>query len=777
MKLKSFFKKPKEDEISVYIEDTEYVANKYVIRCFSIMMLVFTVAFVLNLVGIFVIEQSLMRKAYFLSVLIYVVMLIVTRCVSLSNRKIKFFIMLCVFTVLTVMGVYITYHVMLASILPLLYAMLYSSKRLNRFVYVMAVISIIITVYGGYRYGLCDANMALLTTERLQDYMEDGSFVLTKVNENPTLSLMLFFVIPRCLAHIAFMAVCGSIYKIVNGSLEKVRLTAELEKAKEEAERANRAKSQFLARVSHEIRTPINAVLGMNEMILRESQEEETVRYATDVKDSSMMLLNIVNDILDSSKIESGMMELVPVKYELGSLLNDLYNMINLKAKEKGLEIVFDISPNLPCEYIGDDKRIRQVLLNLLTNAVKYTERGSVTLKMDGELQGEEALLRCAVIDTGIGIKAEDMEAVQKMYCRVDVQRNRTIEGTGLGLNIVRQFLELMGSELKIQSEYEKGSVFSFELVQKVEDKTPLGDFREKIQKSVSVYHSNYTAPEAKVLVVDDYKMNRKVFKGLLKQTEMQVYEAESGQECLRMLTENSFDLIFLDHMMPGMDGIETLHHIREKKLCEGVPVFMLTANALKGDKEKYLKEGFDDFLSKPIIPEKLDRIVLRYLPSKLVSWEKGNQVNNTKMQSVRQEIIELESEAEQDEVMSTVSQGGVTLSGLKMQLPRIDYNAGMMFCGYDEAFYLELFQCFTQLDIKDNLRRCMEQGDYQNYCIHVHGLKNNAYSVGAKEIGDYAYEMEQMTKECMPEDIQERQKKLFEMYDNICEGYRKAGM
>lgn len=772
MKQHVFFKKSKEDEISVYIEDTEYVANKYVIRCFSIMMLVFTVAFILNLAGIFVIEQSLMRKAYFPSLLIYAVMLIVTRFVSLSSHGIKFFIMLCVFAVLTVMGVYITYHVMLASILPLLYAMLYSSKRLNRFVYVMAVISIVITVYGGYRYGLCDANMALLTADRLQSYLVEGSFVLTKVNENPTLSLLLFFVIPRCLAHIAFMAVCGSIYKFVSGSLEKVRLAAELEKAKEEAEQANRAKSQFLARVSHEIRTPINAVLGMNEMILRESKEEDTVRYATDVKDSSMMLLNIVNDILDSSKIESGMMELVPVKYELGSLLNDLYNMTNLKAKEKGLELVFDISPDLPCSLTGDDKRIRQIILNLLTNAVKYTERGSVTLKIEGVPQNENVILRCAVTDTGIGIKPEDMEAVQKMYCRVDVQRNRTIEGTGLGLNIVRQFLELMGSELKIQSEYEKGSVFSFELVQPVEDKTPLGDFRERIQKSVSVYHSNYSAPEAKVLVVDDYKMNLKVFKGLLKQTKMQVFEAESGQECLRMLEKGRFDIVFLDHMMPGMDGIETLHTIKERKLCEGVPIVMLTANAIKGDKERYLQEGFNDFLSKPIIPEKLDRVILRHLPQELVHSEEEKETVKKESQNCRDHGFEPVIQQVQGVQAVALETEAMTLAGLRKRLPEIDYNAGMMLCGEDEEFYLELFKDFTELNIKEILVECREKEDYENYCIHVHGFKNNAYSIGAKKLGDLAYRIEQLTRQCIPEEVTELQKCLFEQYDRICEGY-----
>ncbi len=774
MRLQWNFKKAKEDEITGYIEDTEAVANKYVMRCFSIMMLVFTLAFILNLAGVFVIEQTLMRKAYFSSVIIYVIMLAVTRCVSLSNRKLKFFIMLSVFTVLTIMGVYITYHVVLASILPLLYAMLYSSKRLNRSVYAMAIISIVITVYGGYRYGLCDANMALLTSEKLENYLVDGSFVLTKVNENPTLSLMLFFVIPRCLAHIAFMAVCGSIYKIVNGSLEKVKLTAELEKAKEEAEQANRAKSQFLARVSHEIRTPINALIGMNEMILRESHEEDTRQYAGDVKDSAMLLLSIVNDILDSSKIESGMMELVPVRYEMGSLLNDIYNMIHLRAKEKGLMLEFAIDPTVPAEYFGDDKRIRQILLNLLTNAVKYTERGKVTLKITGESVGDDYRLHCMVKDTGIGIKPEDIEKVKQAYRRVDEERNRKVEGTGLGINIVQQFLGLMGSELQVKSEYEKGSEFSFELIQQVMNREPLGDFRGRLLQAEEVHRSEFEAPEAKVLVVDDYKMNLKVVKELMKQTKIQVFEAQSGEECLEYLKKENFHLVFLDHMMPGMDGIETLHVIKREKLCEGVPIVMLTANAIKGDREKYLAEGFDDFLSKPILPEKLDKMLLKHLPAELI-----RPAGQSGTEKTGREMIENPAENKEGgrENMECVEEKNATGENsfleLKKRLPELDYSSGLMLCGGDEAFFMELFEDFVSLPIKTELVRFCEEKDYKNYCIRVHGFKNNAYSVGAKELGDLAYEMEQMTRECLPEQIGEMQQRLFVQYDRICEQYR----
>ena len=460
--------------------------------------------------------------------------------------------------------------------------------------------------------------MALLTAGRLQDYVLDGTFILTQVNPDPHITLMLYFVLPRCLIYVAFMAVCSSIFKVVSGSLEKAKLTDELEKAKIEAENANLAKSQFLAKMSHEIRTPLNAVLGMNELILQSSEEKNIQEYAIDVKNSSLMLLNIINDILDSSKIESGMMELVPAEYELGGILNDLYNMTAFKAKEKELELIFDVDISMPRAFYGDDKRIRQVLLNLLTNAVKYTNKGKIILQLTYKNLGEYGALRFSVVDTGIGIKEEDIGKIYDAFQRFDISRNRNVEGTGLGMNIARQFLKMMGSELKIQSEYGKGSKFSFELIQKIVDSKPLGDFREKT-KQVVEKNFDFTAPDARILVVDDNRMNLKVFHGILKQTQLQMVEAISGMECLEQLRQQTFHLVFLDHMMPEMDGIETLRCIQEEKLCEGIPIIMCTANAILGDRERYLEEGFHDFLTKPILPEQLDAMLRQYLPDHLI--------------------------------------------------------------------------------------------------------------------------------------------------------------
>ena len=733
------------DEISVYIKDQEYMANTYVMKCFTIMMALYSLTFVLNLLNIFIVDKQLMLQGYVPSVVIFLIVFGITRKISLSDKRIKYFILFSVITVFTIIGVSLTYHAVLISLLPFLYATLYSSQIVMKYVYGLTVFSTIIIVYGGYFWGLSDANMALLTTSKLSDYLVDGHYNLTEVNPNPYLSLGLFFVLPRCLIYIAFATVCSSLYKVLSGSLEKAKLSEELEKAKEEAEEANRTKTQFLAKMSHEIRTPVNAVLGMNEIILRESTESNIRQYAEDVKASSVALLGIINEILDSSKVESGMLEIVEADYEIASLLYDLYNMISIRAREKNLELAILVEKDIPSKYHGDDRRIRQILLNLLTNAVKYTEKGRVVLKLHCTVEEDSAVMHYSVEDSGIGIKEENIGKIYDAFQRFDVSRNRNVEGTGLGMNIAQQFLKLMGSELHIQSEYEKGSIFSFDIEQKIVDKAPLGDLTDKLQQveENAGYVPEYIAPKARILLVDDNYMNRKVVRGLLKQTRIQITEAQSGQECLSLLRENTYDLIFMDHMMPQMDGLETLREMRKAHLGDSVPVIMLTANALVGSRELYLQEGFDDFLSKPIMPEKLDDIILHFLPENLI-YE-----NETAEGTRFMEVSEMER--------------------LRERFPELDFEKGIANCGGEEEFYLEIFNDFTELKIKSQLEGYLERMDYKNYCIAIHGFKNNAYSVGATALGDLAYEMEKMTRESMPENIGEYQKKLFEQYDRYC--------
>lgn len=402
---------------------------------------------------------------------------------------------------------------------------------------------------------------------------------------------------------------------------KQMSISEELRIAKIEAESANEAKSQFLARMSHEIRTPINAVMGMNDIIIRDSKEEEIKKRAFDIKSATNTLLGLINEILDSSKIDAGMMEIIPESYEMASFLNDLYNMVYVKAKSKNLKLIFDIDPNLPRECYGDDIRIKQVLVNLLSNAVKYTSEGSVTLHLSCDIVGSHIWLHYKVIDTGVGIKEEDFKKLFGKFERIEESKHRNIEGTGLGLNIAYRLLSLMGSELKVKSEYQKGSEFYFDIKQKIVDIEPLGEFEKslKIVEESENYQMSFVAPDAKVLVVDDNEMNRSVFKGILEPTQVQVYEASSGEECIAMLQNRKFHMVFLDHMMPGLDGIETFHIIKKKKLCEETPVIMFTANVMTGERERYLNLGFKNFLAKPISADLLEEMVVKYLPKELV--------------------------------------------------------------------------------------------------------------------------------------------------------------
>lgn len=408
---------------------------------------------------------------------------------------------------------------------------------------------------------------------------------------------------------------------------EERRQLDETRQLKLAAEIANNAKSDFLAQMSHEIRTPINAVLGMNEMILRESSEETIRKYAVDIKDSAKSLLSIINEILDLTKIESGKMELMPVDYTLVSMLHDLYHMMNIKAKEKHLQLHFDIQPDIPSGYFGDDIRLRQILVNLLSNAIKYTYAGSVVLSVRGGAKGEVAYLRFCVTDTGIGIHEEDIQKLFDKYTRLDAGHTRQIEGTGLGLNITSRLLHMMNSDLKIKSTYGKGSTFYFDLNLKITDEKPLGifDINAAGVRTDTAWKGSYKAHGAHILVVDDNSVNRRVFMNLLRHTGMKIDEADGGSRALELIGSRHYDLIFLDHMMPEMDGIETLHRMREMDLTQSgnaqTPVIMLTANAVVGAAGFYLKEGFTDFLTKPIDLERLDHMICRYLDDALIEY------------------------------------------------------------------------------------------------------------------------------------------------------------
>lgn len=384
---------------------------------------------------------------------------------------------------------------------------------------------------------------------------------------------------------------------------------------------ANEAMSNFLANMSHEIRTPINAVLGMDEMILRESEDERIIEYARTIEGAGRTLLSLINDILDFSKIEAGNMEIVKADYELSSVLNDVVSMIRVKAQQKNLELMVDVNPSTPEHLYGDEMRLRQIMINVLNNAVKYTKKGSVTLKLSFDQAGADIInLVISITDTGVGIREKDMEKLFGKFHRLDQNKNRTVEGSGLGLAIVHNLLELMDGSIDVKSVYGEGSTFTITLPQKVVSDEAVGDFRDKAGKTSEEqpkYKESFRAPDAKVLVVDDTPVNVVVVKNLLKKTQVQVDGAGSGMECLNKAQGEKYDLIFLDYRMPMMDGIETLKRLREipDNPNMDTPVVALTANAISGARERFIKEGFDDYMTKPIDVESLEKTLLSYLP------------------------------------------------------------------------------------------------------------------------------------------------------------------
>ena len=492
---------------------------------------------------------------------------------------------------------------------------------------------------------------------------------------------------------------------------------------KSAADSANKAKSDFLADMSHEIRTPINAVLGMNEMILSESQDESIIDYASNIKSAGNTLLSIINNILDFSKIEDGKMNLVPVEFNTTELINGLVNSISERARSKKLEFKADIDETIPSGLFGDDVRISQVIMNLLTNAVKYTEKGSVTLRaLNKGMNGDNVDLRFEVIDTGIGIKEEDIDKLFKSFERIEERRNRHIEGTGLGISIVTKLLAMMDSKLDVESVYGEGSKFGFDLSLRVISSEPVGkyDINRKHASRGSGKDVHLSAPDAKVLITDDNDMNLKVATNFMRFFNITPVTCLSGKETISILRKERFDILFLDHMMPQMDGIETLRKLKAEELVGDMPVIALTANAVVGAKEQYISEGFDDYLSKPITIGSIEKMLRNYLPASLVK-EPG--------------------EAKLDEQLSE----GSALTLNKARDLGLNVKEGIEYSGGEEGFYLEVLTGFASsvADKINELDSYKDKKDWPAYRILVHSIKGILRTIGAGELSDRAKTLE----------------------------------
>lgn len=508
----------------------------------------------------------------------------------------------------------------------------------------------------------------------------------------------------------------------------------QLEELTQVATAANNAKSNFLANMSHEIRTPINTILGMDELILREAQNLNVLEYAGNIQNEGKTLLSLINDLLDFSKIESGKMELTEVEYESSAVVHDVVTNFSIKAEEKGLEFKVDVAGDLPSVFFGDAVRIKQILSNLLSNAVKYTERGTIEFIVEWTLENETtAMVSVTVKDSGIGIRKEDLNGIFEKFKRLDSERNHRIEGTGLGMNITAQLLEMMNGEIEISSEYGIGSEFKVQIPQKIVDATPIGAYAyEKQEKEAEEPQITFTAPEARVLVVDDNVMNRVVIKGLLKHTLLRIEEAGSGAECLEMTKRTRYDIILMDHMMPGMDGVETLERLRKQEgACKNVPVIVLTANAVVGVKDFYMSKGFDAYMSKPVNGAKLEKMLLEYLPESLVlkrkaPWERLD------VQNARQEGFRAE------EIRNVLA------------MERIDLAEGLENMGGDKQMYRKTARLFASL-CEGRLRALHEhirKEDVPAYTTLVHAVKGDAKTLGARDLFEIARKQEKMGQE-----------------------------
>ena len=540
-----------------------------------------------------------------------------------------------------------------------------------------------------------------------------------------------------------------------------------LKASAEEAERADKAKSQFLAQMSHEIRTPINAILGMNEMIMRESPDKEILEYTSNIQNAGNTLLYLINSILDFSKIENGKMEIVPVNYDTASMINDLVNMVQDRAVKKGLHFHVAVDPDIPKTMNGDDVRLRQVVTNLLTNAVKYTEKGDVWFRVSSFDRKEDCVtVRIEVEDTGMGIKEEDMDRLFATFQRLELDKNRNVEGTGLGMSIVQKLLEMMGSTLRGESEYGKGSVFSFDIVQGIVDEQGIGDYTKRLEESRKTQSgARYVyAPDARVLVIDDNNMNLMVTRGLLKRSGMRVDTAGSGRDGIALAGVNTYDIIFVDHMMPGMDGMETLRALREKKLVpEGTSVVMMTANAVVGAREEYLKAGFDDYISKPIEVKKMEKLLAAYIPKEKLSYKV-------------QEGTAAEGISEDSGESADAPARNAPADRVK-RMTFIDTGAGLASCMNNEVYYIYMLQAYVRADHRAELEDLLMNGDMTGYISLLRLMSAESLCIGALKISDMCMGLIKILNEDEGADIRDEHYELLKNYREVITSLSSAIM
>jgi len=551
---------------------------------------------------------------------------------------------------------------------------------------------------------------------------------------------------------------------------------------RKEAKAAGKAKTDFLANMSHEIRTPMNAICGMTDLLLQTDMSEEQKDYVATIKNSSDNLLSIINDILDFSKIDAGKMELVEREYNLLSQLNGLQNTTDVRIGDRPLDFEISVRRDIPTRLFGDEVRVQQVILNLLTNAVKYSNEGHIRLILDYDrISDNMILLKAKVSDNGIGIKKEDLSKLFEAFSQVDMERNHMIEGTGIGLTITERLVRAMGGSITVDSEYGVGSTFSVTMKQRVVDfnsvieTNSLEDFivisHSNILKGVlndSVRIAKFHAPEARVLVVDDNEANLKVAQGLMKKYKLQVDTCSSGRETIEHLKVNqNYDVLFVDHMMPEMDGVELVGILRNSNgsFYKSIPIVALTANAIKGVSEMFLANGFNDYLSKPIDTGKLEKILKKWIPEeKQLAYDADNNADNKADDKADSDIIE--KNTADNSVKEIIS-----------RIPSVDYDKAILLCGGDEGILLSVMNVYVKSfkRIKDRVEEFYATENLHDYSIEVHGVKSSSRSVGNNELGELAYALELNSKDGNLEFVKENNAKFIDMYTEFVKDMKAA--
>ncbi len=547
----------------------------------------------------------------------------------------------------------------------------------------------------------------------------------------------------------------GMIALLALSVIENVRKLFSLEREKQRAVLANESKGKFLANMSHEIRTPINTVIGMNEMILRENQDDTIQSYAENINHASKTLLSLVNDVLDFSKMESGSLELSCSPYYLSSLLNDTFHVLKVRAEQKNLIVKLNVDEDLPSVLVGDEVRIRKILQHLFSNSIKFTEKGSITFSTQGEWNDDGTFcLSFSVADTGIGIQKEDLGRLYDSFTKLEEDRNCTIQGSGLGLNITKRFVEQMQGDIRVHSVYGTGTLFTVRIPQVIVDPEPIGDLQRAYERELQEFekpHAILQAPEACILSVDDNEMNLAVVRGLLKRTGIQLDTVTGGKECLLYTRRKKYDLIFMDHMMPEPDGIETFHMLRAEADNPNVntKVVALTANAVAGSRQEYLKEGFDDYLSKPIVVEKLEQMLLKYLPEELVFFKEEETVKELEQTGVDQNLEETSK-----------------------RQAFIDQAAGLPYCGNDKEMYQEILLAYYEQGQQylRELKQLYQQQQWENYAIIAHAIKSTSLTIGAAGVSSQAKQQELAAKENRLQDLKEQWEKFCQDYTGALE-------